>query len=44
MASVFTDSNSRLCWTAFWISWAIGAGAWVVAQNVPAKRLGTPET
>lgn len=43
MASVFTNADRRLCWTAFWISWAIGAGAWVVAQNVPAKRQAPPD-
>jgi uncharacterized membrane protein len=28
----------RLNWTALCISWAIGAAAWAVAQNVPARR------
>ena len=28
----------RLNWTALLISWVIGAGAWVVAQSVPAAR------
>jgi uncharacterized membrane protein len=43
MSSVFANADRRLCWTAFWISWAIGAGAWVVAQNVPAKRRAKPD-
>jgi uncharacterized membrane protein len=29
--------KTRLPWTAFWISWAIGAGAWVVAQNIGTR-------
>lgn len=29
---------TRLNWTAFFISWTFGAGAWAVAQNMPAKR------
>jgi uncharacterized membrane protein YphA (DoxX/SURF4 family) len=28
----------RLPWTAFWITWAIAAAAWVVAVNIPARR------
>ena len=31
------EPRSRLNWTAFFISWAIGAGAWCVAQSVAAK-------
>ncbi len=33
----FHAKNSRLSWTAFFISWIIGAAAWVVAQNVSGK-------
>lgn len=33
----FHAKDSRLSWTAFFISWIIGAAAWVVAQNVPGK-------
>jgi len=29
--------HQRLPWTAFFISWAIAAAAWVVAQNIAAK-------
>lgn len=29
--------RTRLNWTAFFISWAIGAAAWVVAQNIAPK-------
>src|SRR6266567_7435550 len=32
-AAVVTP-KARLPWTAFWISWAIAAAAWVVAQSV----------
>jgi uncharacterized membrane protein len=37
LPAVFAAPKTRLPWTAFWISWAIGAGAWVVAQNTTAK-------
>lgn len=30
--------KARLPWTAFFISWVIAAAAWVVAQNVAAKK------
>jgi uncharacterized membrane protein YphA (DoxX/SURF4 family) len=36
----FAEGSARLSWTAFLISCVIGAGAWVVAQNVPAKGSG----
>jgi uncharacterized membrane protein len=36
--AVFAAPRTRLPWTAFWISWAIGAGALVVAQNVPRRK------
>jgi uncharacterized membrane protein len=29
--------KTRLPWTAFFISWIIGAAAWAVAQNIPPK-------
>lgn len=32
--------KTRLPWTAFFISWIIGAAAWAVAQNMPAKSSG----
>lgn len=28
----------RLNWTAFWITWVIAAAAWVVAENVGARK------
>jgi uncharacterized membrane protein len=34
LSSTFPNAGMRLHWTAFWISWAIASGAWVVAQNV----------
>lgn len=34
---IVAEPKSRLNWTAFFISWAIAAGAWVVAQNVGAR-------
>jgi uncharacterized membrane protein YphA (DoxX/SURF4 family) len=34
----FHAKDSRLAWTAFFISWTFGAAAWVVAQNVPRKE------
>jgi uncharacterized membrane protein len=36
--AIFAASRTRLPWTAFFISWAIASGAWVVAQNVGVKR------
>jgi uncharacterized membrane protein len=36
--AIVAKPQTRLPWTAFWISWAIAAAAWVVAQNVPAKK------
>ena len=35
---IVAEPKSRLNWTAFFISWAIAAGAWAVAQNVGAKQ------
>jgi uncharacterized membrane protein len=35
--------KARLPWTAFWITWAIGAGAWVVAANIEARKTVTAE-
>ena len=35
---IIAAPKTRLPWTAFFISWAIGAGAWVVAQNISAKK------
>lgn len=37
---IVAEPKSRLNWTAFFVSWAIGAGAWAVAQSVAAKREG----
>lgn len=34
--------RTRLPWTAFFISWAITAAAWVVAANIPAKKPAEP--
>jgi len=35
---VLAEPKARLPWTAFFISWAIGAAAWVVRQNIRAKQ------
>jgi uncharacterized membrane protein len=35
--AVIAAPKTRLPWTAFFISWIIGAAAWAVAQNVPRK-------
>jgi len=35
--------HERLNWTAFFVSWIFGAGAWVVAQNVPRISRGREE-
>jgi len=36
--AILAAPKARLPWTAFFISWIIGAAAWAVAQNVPDKR------
>lgn len=36
--AVIAKPADRMSWTAFFISWAITAAVWVVAQNVPAKK------
>lgn len=33
LPAIFATPRGRLPWTALWISWTIGAAAWVVAQN-----------
>jgi len=38
---ILAASRERLPWTAFFISWVIGAGAWVVAQTVYSKQAAT---
>lgn len=38
MPRVFAAPRERMLWTACFISWAIGCGAWVVAQSVPAGK------
>ena len=43
MESVFGQSGKRLPLTALFISWTIAAAAWVVAQNVPGKRVADAE-
>ena len=35
---IVAEPKARLPWTAFFISWAIAAAAWMVAQSVAAKR------
>jgi uncharacterized membrane protein len=38
---IIAEPKSRLNWTAFFISWAIAAAAWVVAQSIAAKQPST---
>ena len=38
LPKVVAAPKARLPWTAFLITWAIAAGAWVVAANTPARR------
>jgi uncharacterized membrane protein len=37
LPAIFATPRGRLAWTALWISWTIGAAAWVVAQNTPSE-------
>ncbi|MGA8739630.1 MAG: DoxX family protein [Terracidiphilus sp.] len=39
LQAVFGQSGKRLPFTALFISWTIASAAWVVAQNVPQKRV-----
>ena len=36
--AILASPRQRLPWTAFFISWAIGSAAWVVAQNMAINR------
>src|SRR5438034_1221691 len=36
--AIVAAPKTRLPWTAFFISWAIAAAAWIVAQNISAKQ------
>jgi uncharacterized membrane protein len=38
LPAVVAAPKARLPWTAFFITWAIGAAAWVVATNTPARK------
>jgi uncharacterized membrane protein len=43
LQAVFGQSGKRLPFTALFISWTFAAAAWVVAQNVPRKRVADLE-
>jgi uncharacterized membrane protein len=40
--AILAAPTTRLPWTAFFISWAIAAGAWIVANNIAPKGSGKP--
>jgi len=40
--AIFAAPTKRTPWTAFFISWAIASAAWVVGQNIEAKRRAKP--
>src|ERR1700682_1283345 len=40
--AILSAPKTRLPWTAFFISWAITAGAWVVANNIATKGSAEP--
>jgi len=40
--AILAAPKTRLPWTAFFISWAITAGAWVVANNIATKKSAKP--
>jgi uncharacterized membrane protein len=41
--AILATPGARLPWTAFFISWAIAAGAWLVTSNIPMKESAKPE-
>jgi uncharacterized membrane protein YphA (DoxX/SURF4 family) len=41
--AVFAAPRARMPWTAFWISTAITAAAWVVAQEIRHQRGGASD-
>ena len=41
MPAIVAAPKTRLPWTAFFISWAIAAAAWLVASNIAKKRSDT---
>jgi len=38
LPAILRAPKERLNWTAFFISWIIGSGAWLVAQNIPRRK------
>jgi uncharacterized membrane protein len=41
--AILAAPKTRLPWTAFFISWAIAAAAWVVAQNIAPEQPAMPD-
>jgi uncharacterized membrane protein len=41
--AILAPPTTRLPWTAFFISWAITAAAWLVACNIATKKPGKPD-
>jgi uncharacterized membrane protein len=41
--AILAAPSTRLPWTAFFISWAITAGAWLVANNIASKESARPD-
>jgi uncharacterized membrane protein len=41
--AILAAPKTRLPWTAFFISWAIMAAAWVVASNIARKKSAQPD-
>jgi uncharacterized membrane protein len=42
--AILAAPRTRLPWTAFFISWVLGAAAWAVAKNITSNALAKPKS